>query len=463
MRSIGLRLAVALLIAAFTQSFASGQVVLIAKGTLTASSAGDNKDLSGLDYRLENGVNADLLGGLGSGLTYVSGNTFLAIPDRGPNAVPFNSAVDDTASYIARFHTVHMNLQPNSGAGLPFTLAPELVSTTLLSSPSPLVYGSGLGLGLGSGVTPLNRPSRNYFTGRSDNFDPSQNSGDPKDARLDPEGIRVSNNGVFVFISDEYGPYVYQFNRLTGQRVRSFVLPQSFYVATPHPTGAAEIAGNPSGRTSNKGMEGLAITPDGKTLVGIIQAAFVEDALAGAAAGRLLRIVTIDIDSGETTHQYAYLLTTGSGVSEITALNDHEFLVDERDGKGLGDGSKAKIKQIFKIDLNGAFDVTGLSGAEAATHGVSKSLFLDIVQVLKANGIADTQIPAKLEGITLGPDVVLNNKNTHTLWVANDNDFLPDFSGPGSNPNQYFVFGFTDSDLGSSSYVPQNVKSPFDR
>jgi hypothetical protein len=210
-------------------------------------------------------------------------------------------------------------------------------------------------------------------------------------------------------------------------------------------------------------MEGLAITPDGKTLVGIIQAAFVEDALAGGAAGNLLRIVTIDIESGETTHQYAYLLTTGSGVSEITALNDHEFLVDERDGKGLGDGSKAKIKQIFKIDLNGALDVTGLTGAEAATHGVSKSLFLDIVQVLKANGFVDTQIPAKLEGITLGPDVVLNHKNTHTLWVANDNDFLPDFAGPGTNPNQYFVFGFTDADLGTSSYVPQNVKSPFDR
>jgi hypothetical protein len=31
--------------------------------------------------------------------------------------------------------------------------------------------------------------------------------------------------------------------------------------------------------------------------------------------------------------------------------SDHEFLVDERDGKGLGDGSKAKIKQIFKITL----------------------------------------------------------------------------------------------------------------
>jgi hypothetical protein len=33
------------------------------------------------------------------------------------------------------------------------------------------------------------------------------------------------------------------------------------------------------------------------------------------------------------------MLTTGSGVSEILALNNHEFLVDERDGKGREGGN----------------------------------------------------------------------------------------------------------------------------
>jgi hypothetical protein len=50
----------------------------------------------------------------------------------------------------------------------------------------------------------------------------------------------------------------------------------------------------------------------------------------------------------------------------------------------------------------------------------------------------------------------------HTLWVANDNDFLetvPDAAGnliP--NDNQFFVFGFTDADLAGSPYVPQQVR-----
>ena len=56
-----------------------------------------------------------LLGGLGSGFAYASGNTFLALPDRGPNAVSYDSAVDDTVSYIHRFHTITMDLEPNTG------------------------------------------------------------------------------------------------------------------------------------------------------------------------------------------------------------------------------------------------------------------------------------------------------------------------------------------------------------
>src|SRR5262249_23000845 len=62
---------------------------------------------------LENGVPGNRLGGMGSGLAYAGGNTFLALPDRGPNAKMFNSAVDDTASYIARFQTLNLSLAPS--------------------------------------------------------------------------------------------------------------------------------------------------------------------------------------------------------------------------------------------------------------------------------------------------------------------------------------------------------------
>ena len=78
--------------------------------------------------------------------------------------------------------------------------------------------------------------------------------------------------------------------------------------------------------------------------------------------------------------------------------------------------------------------------------------------MLGANGITPDQVPAKLEGLALGADVKNGRTKLHTLWFANDNDFLQDFGAPGANPNQFFVFGFTDTELAGSKYVPQNLR-----
>ena len=436
------KLAAGLLLSAFMSLPAQASITLLAQGVL-----GGTSDRSGLSGTLENGLAANILGGVGSGLTYAGGNTFLAVPDRGPNATPYNSNVDDTVSYISRFHTITMELTSNGGPGLPFTLTPTLKGTTLLSSSTPLAYGNGAGLGtqkngqpLGSGAPAENSAGKYYFSGRSDNF-VQGSSANPINGRFDPESIRVSNDGKSVFISDEYGPYVRQFDRETGTLIKTFTLPINLNVSTLSSMGKTETSSNSSGRTDNKGMEGLAITPDGKTLVGIMQAALIQDA-ADKATKKMVRIVTIDIATG-ATKEYGYMLTAGSGVSEITAINDHEFLVDERDGAGLGDGSSAVAKQIFKINIANAVDITNMSGATAAAAAVAKAPFLDLVAALDANGIGSSQIPAKIEGITFGQDVTYNGDLYHTLYVSNDNYFLPGTAGP----NQFYVFGFKDGDL----------------
>jgi hypothetical protein len=409
---------------------------------------------------LENGIAGNLLGGMGSGLTYAGGNIFLALPDRGPNAKPYNKQVDDTASYINRFHAVHLTLAPSGNPDVPFTLTPMVVRTTLLSSDLPLFYSTGTASGLGSGV-----PTRNaidhtfYFTGRSDTFNPFN-------ARFDTEGIRVSNDGDTVFITDEYGPYVYAFDRASGKRVGFYTLPAKFAVAKQSALGDNEISGNTSGRVANKGMEGLAITPDGKTLVGIMQSPLLQD--GGTATGLTTRIVTIDVRTGHT-REFAYPLdTVKTTVSEIVAVNNHQFLVDERDSKGLGDDSVAVIKKIYKIDLAGAMDVSNISGgANLAAKAVTKTLFLDVVAALAAKGIAAYDVPAKLEGITFGQDVAIAGQTKHTLYIANDNDYsavVPNShhaGGAAENPNKLFVFAFDDDDL--PDFVPQQFRPDRDR
>jgi hypothetical protein len=459
-----------LISALFASTAANAGVDLIA----IASIDGTYEDLSAQTAApLESGIAGNRLGGIGSALAYAGGNTFLALPDRGPNATPFNSLVDDTVSYIARFQTFALSLAPAAaGSALPFVLTPTLRKTTLLSSPTPLAYGSGDGLGdqidgtpLGAGAPALNCINHtHYFTGRSDNFDASKPSTSPSNARIDPEGIRVSGNGMSVFVSDEYGPFVYQFDRLTGKRIRSFKLPDHLAIAKLSPQKDFEINSNSVGRVTNKGMEGLAITPDGRMLVGAMQANLEQD------KKKSLRLVTIDTRSG-ATHEYAYKLSDGSGVSEILAVNDHQFLVDERDGTGMADtplltdtASAATIKKLYLIDLNGAQDISNVAGGDLSAYAVAKTEFLDIVGKLTAAGMDPYYIPSKIEGIAFGQDVTIDGVTQHTLFVANDNDFLATIADPHklpgdktrgmvANPNRFFVFAFGDEDL--PGYVPQ--------
>lgn len=431
---------------------------LIAIGTLSGAS-----DLSGLSYTMESGVAANVLGGMGSGLAYAGGNTFIAIPDRGPNAASYanGSYVDNTTSYIPRFHELEMTLTATPSGGLPYTLTPTLTSTTLLYSATALNYGTGSfnsgAVNLGSGAPAINDSTHYYFTGRSDGFT-SGLSTNPSDARFDPEGVRVSRDGRSVFISDEYGPYVYQFNRATGERINTYTLPTQFGISNLNSAGATEISGNTTGRVTNKGMEGLAISPDGNTLIGFMQSPLLQD---GGDGGRYNRIVTIDVATG-ATKQYVYdnfISTDPTGgaalnktynSSEIVAINDHEFLVLERDGKGLGDGSSAVVKKVFKIDLSGATalpqDASGNSTVSGATnlasYAVTKTQFLDLKAALTSIGISVTNIPSKLEGLAFGQDVVINGVIQHTLWVSNDNDFVSGVAGD----NKFYVFAFASSE-----------------
>src|SRR5439155_3321334 len=105
-------------VAPASAALATSGVDLIAVGTLDAH-GGDRAASTAAP--LENGVAGNALGGLGSGLAYAGWNTFVAVPDRGPNALAYDIAVDDTTSFITRFQTIHMSPEPSPpGAAPPF-------------------------------------------------------------------------------------------------------------------------------------------------------------------------------------------------------------------------------------------------------------------------------------------------------------------------------------------------------
>jgi hypothetical protein len=208
----------------------------------------------------------------------------------------------------------------------------------------------------------------------------------------DPEGLVAMKDGTF-WVSDEYGPFITHFDR-HGRALKRL---------TPTDGSLPRELVN---REPNKGMEGLTVTPDGRTLVGIMQAALnaPDNTATKSKDISSLRIVTYDRVTGRT-HEYLYLLHSETGpdsaVSEIAALNDHEFLVDERDGN-VEPGAD---KKLFRIDLRGATDVGPRSQVRGATYdGTHGGLLVNGRSLEKISGkklnTADTTAALHAVGIT---------------------------------------------------------------
>jgi len=251
---------------------------------------------------------------------------------------------------------------------------------------------------------------------------------------FDPEGFVIGPKGHF-FVSDEYGPSVYEFDR-GGRFIRAFEQPDNILPKLADGTfdflnGRGVIA---TGRQDNRGYEGVAINPQGTKLYGILQDPLVNEGRGGQ--GRRspnLRIVEFDTKTGKPGRQFAYVLDAFAdinardpsatpfvendqgrsiGASSIIAINAHQFLVLERDNRGFGvDASLAASppkplhKRVYRIDISAATDVSGVSFAgssvlPAGVVPVAKTLFLDILEALEDDG---HPIPEKLEGLAIGP------------------------------------------------------------
>lgn len=165
---------------------------------------------------------------------------------------------------------------------------------------------------------------------------------------LDPEGLVALADGTF-WVSDEYGPHIVHFdangqeldriNAFTDdtRRIGGYILPAEFAKRRP-----------------NRGMEGLTVTPDGKTLVGIMQSTM-DNPNNSVNKSDLTRIVSIDLVT-KKVKQYLYKQEGGTKAysnSAITALSNTSFLVLERDGDFYKDNQNA-FKRVYKIDLRQA-------------------------------------------------------------------------------------------------------------
>lgn len=240
------------------------------------------------------------------------------------------------------------------------------------------------------------------------------------DYGLDSEGIAAAKDGTF-WLSDEYGPHIVHF-AADGTEIERI----SPYGMT---TGNRHLPAVLARRRANRGMEGLALTPDGKTLVGLMQSTLYNPSKKEITNKCLIRLVTFDIASGDTK-QFVYIQNKETdSTCGIVALSNTEFVVIERDGNFSGENETHKY--LFKIDISGATDVTGsdvqapegmlLNGktlekcsveelSAAGIKTVSKKLLVDLTECLPNKYPHD-----KLEGLWI--------TGRNSIAVANDNDF----------------------------------------
>jgi hypothetical protein len=226
---------------------------------------------------------------------------------------------------------------------------------------------------------------------------------DPTGKELDSESLVVDRDGTLL-IGDETGPQVLRVDR-DGRLLGALPVP-------PDVTTRAR---------ANATVEGLALSPDGRTLL-----ASLEEPLRGDDPG-LTRLVTWTRPDPTSTAftpaaQHALPLPAGLGISELAAVGDGRLLALER-GYGAAVGNTV---HLVLLDPAGATDVAAVAALSPATADtpVRSTLLADLgacptlgatAKQTQANPLLDN-----IEGMTITgrePDGALD-----LLLVSDDND-----------------------------------------
>lgn len=389
----------------------------------------------------------------GSGYT----GTLYTQPDRGYN-------VNATSNYTPRFNQIGFTFTPApSGAPTQNQVAMNIVSTTLFkeADATPLTSFDPTTTGTGSRPSLTSQPLPQAFNGR---------------LSLDAEGIVRRPDGT-LYVSDEYGPYVYRFSAdgtlLSVVNSPAALLPQrggstSFSSNNPAVGQSAPSPANPTaGRQNNQGLEGLTITPDGTKLVALLQSAARQDVGSSVPATRAnTRMLVYDIATNPANPSLvaehvvqlpAYTATGGSSPviaaqSELIAINDTQFLMLARDGRGNGldnagtatvDEGMSDFRKVLLVDITNATNIAGSAfdnlGAAIAPSGVlnntitpaTTGAFIDLnasSELAKFNlgngtSFGSNNLAEKWEALALAPALDEANPDDYFLFVGNDNDF----------------------------------------
>lgn len=392
--------------------------------------------------------------------------SFNFTPDRGYNAGTTFS------NYAARIQQVDFTFTPYTGAATSGVAQNQFTLTYDSVASQKLTYDAGggnfvttTGLIPDSGITLAGKTVPFVSVSNGTPTFPASGGTTINRVSLDTEGLVLKGDGS-GYVSDEYGANIYHFN--AAKQIDGVIAPVAAIV--PRAAGGAvtfssEVA-NVTGRRGNQGMEGMALSPDGTKLFGLMQSATVQELVAGAGqSGRIYtRLFVYDVSTNavpgaplaEYVLQLPKLDETGGNTpnrtgaqSEIVVVDNTHILVLSRDGngKGLTTSNAPVFKSILLVDLANATDISKLNGGaydlqggDIASNGTTLDAGITRVSYVEALNILNTaqlgkfdlninagvnanvnSLSEKWEGMSLVPT---GTPNEFFLFVANDNDFL---------------------------------------
>lgn len=229
---------------------------------------------------------------------------------------------------------------------------------------------------------------------------------------LDIESMRQDKNGNLWF-GEEFGPFLVKTDATGKVLKQEFGLPNTLGIGGNPLVQSPQNPYLPGGTGNNlrgsNGFEGMAINAAGDKLYTLLEGALIPD-----TNQKRLLINEFSIDSESYTGKtFAYKLDpAGTAIGDMTAINDHEFLVIERNGiQGTNPNAADGYKKIFKIDIS-QIDADGFA---------AKSEVVDLLNLFDPNDLnLDGKTRFDFPFVTI-EDVLILDANT--LLVINDNNY----------------------------------------
>ncbi|MFI0479453.1 esterase-like activity of phytase family protein [Actinomadura sp. 9N215] len=223
-------------------------------------------------------------------------------------------------------------------------------------------------------------------------------------ADFDPESIVRAPDGTF-WIGEEFGPYVLHFDRAGRLLERPIPVPGAKSPGSPElePGEKPNLGGS-------KGLENLAISPDGGTLYPML-----EGTVTGDTPGDL-RVYEFDRRRAAFTgRRWTYRMQTPElSVADLIGVGRGRFLAIERDQL---QGDKAAVKKIHLVDLPDRPDRDGNGDGDGLAD---KTEVVDLLNIANPRGLGTPGRVFRFPFFTIEAVTVFDDR---TIGVLNDNNF----------------------------------------